>query len=90
MRRKDKEIQDESDILAVIKKAKVCRLGMVEGEQPYVVPLCFGVQDNVLYFHCALKGRKNDTLRSNPNVCFEIDLIAEPKESDEPCYWGMI
>lgn len=29
MRRKDKEISDESDIKAIIEKAKVCRLGMV-------------------------------------------------------------
>ena len=73
MRRKDKEIQAEADIVAILKKARVCRLGMAEGEMPYVVPLCFGFQDNALYFHCALQGRKNDTLRNNPNVCFEMD-----------------
>jgi nitroimidazol reductase NimA-like FMN-containing flavoprotein (pyridoxamine 5'-phosphate oxidase superfamily) len=89
MRRKEKEVSDPAGIDAIIKKATVCRLGMVNGDQPYVVPLCFGLRDNVLYFHSALKGQKLDTLRSNPNVCFEFDLIAEPKESEEPCSWSM-
>ena len=89
MRRKDKEISDTSGIDAIIKTATVCRLGMVNGNKPYVVPLCFGIQDNVLYFHSALKGQKIDCIRNNPEVCFEFDLIAEPKESEEPCSWSM-
>jgi hypothetical protein len=68
MRRKDKEISDTSGIDAIIKKATVCRLGMVNGNNPYIVPLCFGFQDNVLYFHSALKGQKIEYLRNNPNV----------------------
>ena len=28
-------------------------------------------------------------LLKKPNVCFEFDLITEPKESEEPCSWGM-
>ena len=89
MRLKDKEISDKSSIEAIIEQAKVCKLGMVNGNMPYIVPLCFGYQDNALFFHSALKGQKIDCLHSNPNVCFEFDLIAEPKESDEPCSWSM-
>ena len=89
MRRKDKEISDKSDIDAIIEKANVCKLGMVNGNTPYIVPLCFGYQDNTLYFHSALKGKKIDCLRNNSNICFEFDLIAEPKEAEEPCSWGM-
>jgi len=89
MRRKDKEISEISDMIAILKKATVCRLGMVNGDKPYVVPLCFGFQDDVLYFHSALKGQKIDCIRNNPNVCFELDRIAEPKESEDPCSWGM-
>ena len=60
MRRKDKEISDESGIRAIIKKAFVCRLGMVNGNKPYLVPLCFGYDDNVLYFHTHYR-RENPT-----------------------------
>jgi nitroimidazol reductase NimA-like FMN-containing flavoprotein (pyridoxamine 5'-phosphate oxidase superfamily) len=89
MRRKDREISDASSIHSFIKKATVCRLGMINGDKPYVVPLCFGFQDNVLYFHSAVNGQKIDCLRSNPNVCFELDLITETLASEEPCDWGM-
>jgi len=89
MRRQDKEIQNESEIKAIIKKSGVCRLGMINGNNPYIVPLCFGYHDNVLYFHSSLKGKKIDILQKNPNVCFEFDLITEPVESENPCDWSM-
>jgi nitroimidazol reductase NimA-like FMN-containing flavoprotein (pyridoxamine 5'-phosphate oxidase superfamily) len=89
MRRKEKEISERSSMNAILKKATVCRLAMVNGDKPYVVPLCFGFQDGVLYFHSASKGQKIDCIRNNPNVCFEFDLIGKPKESEDPCSWGM-
>jgi len=89
MRRKDKEISDPAGINSIIEKARVCRLGMANGDKPYVVPLCFGFQDNVLYFHSALKGWKNGYLQNNSKVCFEFDELAEVIESDEPCLWGL-
>ena len=89
MRRKDKEITDKAAIRSIIEKATVCRLAMVDGDKPYIVPLSFGYQDDVLYFHGSLKGRKIDILRKNPKVCFEFDLIAEPVESENACDWSM-
>ena len=89
MRRKDKEISDESGIKAIIKKAVVCRLGMVNGNKPYLVPLCFGYNDHVLYFHGALKGQKIDLIRKNPNVCFEFDTVTETIESENACDWSI-
>ena len=89
MRKKDREITDASGIRAIIEKVKVCRLGMVNGDKPYIVPLCFGYRDNVLYFHGSLKGQKVDLLRKNPNVCFEFDLINEITEAEKACDWSM-
>lgn len=89
MRRKDKEISEEYDIKAIIKKAKVCRLGMSTGNQPYLVPLCFGYKDDNLYFHGSLEGTKIDLLRKNPNVCFEFDLVTETIESEKACDWSI-
>ena len=89
MRRKDREIVELSSIEAIIKKAIVCRIGMVDQNRPYVVPLCFGYNNKVLYFHGALRGRKIDVLKNNPNVCFEFDAVAETIQSKEACDWGM-
>ncbi|MBF0259423.1 MAG: pyridoxamine 5'-phosphate oxidase family protein [Desulfamplus sp.] len=89
MRRKEKEITQKSEIEAVIKRALVCRLGLSDGTMPYVVPLCFGYKDNTLYLHSALKGKKIDILRGNPNVCFEFDEDTHIKKVEKPCDWGV-
>ncbi len=89
MRRKDKEISDVSEIEAIIAQTNVCRLSMVDGNKPYIVPLCFGYKDNTLYFHGFLKGRKIDILQENPNVCFEFDIVIESIQSENACDWSM-
>ena len=62
MRRKEKEITTRAVIDAIIRQARVCRLALSEDNQPYVVPLCFGYENDTLYFHCAPKGRKLDII----------------------------
>ncbi len=89
MRRKDKEITDVATLEEILSIATVCRLGLCEGNQPYVVPLCFGYKDNALYFHCASQGKKLDILRKNDNVCFEVDIDQQIVKSDQACNWGM-
>ena len=89
MRRKDKEITDTAFLEEILSKAMVCRLGLCEGNQPYVVPLCFGYKDNALYFHCAEQGKKLDILRKNGNVCFEVDIDQQVLKADQPCNWGI-
>jgi hypothetical protein len=89
MRRADKEIADRREIDDVIGKSTVCRLGLVDGHLPYVVPLSFGYGGGVLYLHSAPEGRKIELLRRNPNVCFEFDVDAEPVRSNTSCGWTM-
>ena len=89
MRRKDKEITDSSISEEIIKKSTVCRLAMVDGRKPYLVPLSFGYEANSLYFHSALKGMKIDILRTNPNVCFEFDIPGELIKGESPCKWSV-
>ena len=87
MRRKDKEITDRQQVDSIIGKAIVCRLGLAEGDRPYIVPLCFGYDGDSIYFHSALEGRKLDILRENDKVCFEIEGDYDVVESDEACDW---
>jgi len=54
-----------------------------------VVPLCFGYEDNALYFHCGSEGHKIDILRKNNNVCFEVDIDCELIEAEKACKWTM-
>jgi nitroimidazol reductase NimA-like FMN-containing flavoprotein (pyridoxamine 5'-phosphate oxidase superfamily) len=39
MRRKDREIIDINEKINVIKKCKICRIGLSENNVPYVIPL---------------------------------------------------
>lgn len=89
MRREERRITDKSEIDDIIRRARVCRLGMCDSGQPYIVPLCFGFDGDALYFHCARIGRKLDMIRANPNVCFEIDIDHETITADTSCKWSM-
>lgn len=89
MRRKEKEITDKNAIESIILKSPVCRLALAEGDRPYIVPLCFGYEDDTLYFHSAREGRKLDILRKNNKVCFEFDIDNEIVEADDVCRWSM-
>ena len=89
MRRKEKEIVEKNEIEDVIAAAKVCRLAMAENGQPYIVPLCFGYADDVLYFHSAMEGKKLNILKQNNRICFEFDIDTEIKIGKIACQWGM-
>jgi len=89
MRRAEKEIGARQDIDRIIRGCRVCRLGMCDGGAPYVVPVCFGYEDGVVYVHSAKVGRKIDILRNNPRVCVEFDEAGEVVEAPKSCGFGM-
>ena len=89
MRRKENEITDRSEIEAVIKTSTVCRLGMSYNDLPYIVPLCFGYQDNTIYIHGSPDGKKTEILQKNHHVCFEFDIGTKIVEGKNPCEWGI-
>lgn len=89
LRRSEREITDRAEIDAVIRKCQVCRLAMVDGDVPYIVPMCFGYDGASFYFHCAPEGRKTEILAGNNRVCFELDAVEGLTDADEACRWGI-
>jgi nitroimidazol reductase NimA-like FMN-containing flavoprotein (pyridoxamine 5'-phosphate oxidase superfamily) len=89
MRRKEKEIRDVALVESIIKQSQVCRLAMVDGDTPYVIPMSFGYDGVNLYFHSALEGRKIEILQKNSRVCFEFDHITKVVKNKDACEWGM-
>ena len=89
MRRSEKEIRDHREIEAVIREARVCRLGLSDGGEPYVVPLCFGWEGEALYFHGDSAGRKMEILARNDRVCVEFDLVDGIREAERACAWSI-
>ncbi|MDD2850320.1 MAG: pyridoxamine 5'-phosphate oxidase family protein [Desulfuromonadaceae bacterium] len=89
MRRSELHISDRISIDSIIKRCRVCRLGMCDNGQPYIVPLSFGYDGNFLYLHAALEGKKVDILKKNSQVCFEFDILEAVTTADKACNWGM-
>ncbi len=85
MRRDDEQITDCAEIDRILADAPVIRLGLVDGERPYVVPLNLACRGDVLWFHCAGLGRKLECLRANPEVCIEVDRLIELKGGESAC-----
>ena len=92
MRNKKREITDLKAIEEMLKTARVLRLGMIDGDKPYVVPLHYGytLEDGKLtfYMHGAKEGRKIDVLKANPTVFVEIDLDGGLIPADKACNYA--
>ena len=93
MRRKDRQITDLEAIRAILDKAKVLHLAMIDGDRPYVVPLNYGYTlENgalTLYLHSAREGRKLDVLAKNGRVAFVLETDVSPISGGEiPCKYG--
>ena len=89
MRRRDREVTDRAEIDDIIRRCQVCRIGMVDEGEPYVIPMSFGYDGESVYLHSAPEGRKLEVLRKSPRVCVELDILNEVVTSDQACEWGM-
>ena len=92
MRRKDREVVDQKEIIQIIDHCKVCRIAMHDKEGLYIVPLNFGYSyENsqlVLFFHSAKEGRKISAMKENSNICFEMDCEHQLITADVACGYG--
>lgn len=85
----EREITDINEIEDVLRSARVCRIALIDGAYPYIVPMCFGYNitggNLELYFRCEEKGKKLDLIKENGRAAFEIDRLHEIVASDDAC-----
>jgi len=90
--RRELEVTDPSEILAILDKAKIVHIGLADGDEPYVVPMNYGYTMHegklTLYLHGAKWGRKLDIMRANPKVFFSLECDVQPFEGDIACRYG--
>lgn len=90
--KREREVTDLQQIQYILDTAKILHLGMVDGDEPYVVPLNYGYTMDAgnltFYLHGATAGRKLDVIRKNPKVFFCLECDVEPFESNLPCQYG--
>lgn len=93
MTRREREITDHKEIVRILDTAKVLHLGLVDGDEPYVVPMNYGYTFTdgklTVYLHGALKGRKLDVMRANPKVFFEAECDLQAFDGDVACRYGL-
>lgn len=93
MTRRERQIFDIDKILEILEKSKVIHIGMVDGDEPYVVPMNYGYtyenEKLTIWLHGATTGRKLDIIRKNPKVFFEMECDLVPFEDDVACKYGL-
>ena len=81
MRRKDREVTDFNTMISIIDACDIIRIGLADGEFPYIVPLNFAYtvenQQLKFYIHGAMAGRKYELMQKNQKCSFELDIPLE-------------
>lgn len=81
MRRKDREVTDFKTIVGIIDECDIIRIGIADGQFPYIVPVNFAytVEDEQIYFyiHGAMAGKKYEMLKAASCCSFEMDIPLE-------------
>ncbi|ANK62977.1 pyridoxamine 5'-phosphate oxidase family protein [Loigolactobacillus backii] len=77
MRRKEREVTNQKEIMALLQSAHIIHIGIQTTDYPYVVPTNYGFEfvagQLIIYVHGAPIGRKRDLIAKQPKVGFEID-----------------
>ena len=90
---REKMITDEAEIVRILDESKIVHVGMVDGDEPYVVPMNYGYTlENgklTIWLHGALRGKKLDIIRKNPKVFVEMECSLQPFDGDIACRYGL-
>lgn len=85
-------LSEKETVEKVISKSDICYIGMVDANNmPYVLPMNFGYNEEVIYLHSGPTGSCIDILNHNSNVCitFSIDHQLVFQHPDVACSYRM-
>ena len=93
MRRNDREIKSREEILTILNKCDVVRLGIKTPDYPYIVPMNFGMETEgdsfTLWLHSAPEGLKLDNISKDPRAGFEADCSHNLIAGEKACRYTM-
>jgi nitroimidazol reductase NimA-like FMN-containing flavoprotein (pyridoxamine 5'-phosphate oxidase superfamily) len=73
-------VLSDDEALQVLTTGKVGRLGCIDNDEPYVVPINYLIEEGSIYSH-SLPGRKIDAMRAHARACLQVDRI------DDDFHW---
>lgn len=96
MRRAGREVRDLEELRAIVERAQVLRVGSLDEEGPFIVPVSFGYELGekdgapawTFWLHSAGEGRKADAWRARPEVALELDVPAGVITGDFACAYS--
>ena len=65
-------VESREEMEKLLREEDTGYLGLSLDGDPYVVPLNYHYNNGRIVFHCGLKGKKLDYLKTNPRVCFTV------------------
>ena len=66
-----------TEIERLLHQHRIGRLAVSAEDHPFIVPIAYAYDGECLYGY-SMNGRKIQTMRAQPRVCFEIDEIDSP------------
>jgi nitroimidazol reductase NimA-like FMN-containing flavoprotein (pyridoxamine 5'-phosphate oxidase superfamily) len=79
-------ITDRDEMESLLQETLVGCLATVGPDgSPYITPLNFVYHQGKIYFHCAFEGRKMDSIKANPRVCFEVHELIKIVHVQRAC-----
>lgn len=94
MRRKDREVTDYNKMIEILAACDCCRLGLIDENGAYIVPLNFGYEEVdgkvLLYFHSSAVGKKIDLIRTQETASFEMDRKHQLVEGAIACAYSYL
>lgn len=78
---------NDKQIDTLLSKQFIGRIGCHAGDKTYVVPVTYVLDGNQLICH-SREGFKIDMMRTNPEVCFQVDEISNMANWQSIVLWG--
>ena len=88
MRKSNQEITEKRILEELLSGAEICRIAMMDGNRPYILPFNYGYRDGCIYIHAAPEGKKIELIRKNNQVCFEIEYQVSIIREETACKWS--
>ena len=88
MRKANQEIINQEELEEILKAALICRIAMMDGIRPYIIPFNYGYKSGSLFIHSAPEGKKIKLLGQSPEVCFEVEETMEITKGVNACDWS--
>jgi nitroimidazol reductase NimA-like FMN-containing flavoprotein (pyridoxamine 5'-phosphate oxidase superfamily) len=76
-----------NEIETLLYKQMVGRLGCHDKDVIYIVPISYAYDGKDIYCH-SYEGKKMEIMRSNPNVCFQVDDMMDMGNWKSVLAWG--